>query len=108
MRYIENINGENGLTTRTILLAVAKDVVGDRGCNLEEMRNRIRLLDAIEAIPEEGKEYPLEDADYATMQRLIKAYKFGVVDRTLLQILIAITEEATKTPRAVEALKGGE
>ena len=71
------------------------DRVSGRGVSIEEMRQGIRILDALEG-KQAGDILELEDADHAHLVAKVKAFPWAFVDRRLLQFCATI-ENATDT-----------
>ncbi len=67
------------------------------GVDLEELRKRVRILDALDATKDSN--LLLEDADHAKLVEVVKAQKWRIASAELLQVLEAITE--AKEPPAV-------
>jgi hypothetical protein len=55
-----------------------------QGCNLADMRKRMRVLDALEAT--KGDELTLEDADYDLLRSAFHVNQFPLVDKEILAI----------------------
>lgn len=55
-----------------------------RGADIAEMRQSIRLLDALDRA--DGT-LELEDADYDVLKRKLETFTWGVVDRRIVQLM---------------------
>lgn len=62
-----------------------------KGADIEEIRKGIRLLDAIDALPN-GNVLELEDSDYDHLKEKVIAMQWGVVDKRLLRVVDDILE----------------
>lgn len=82
-----------------VITLVVKQPVQGQGINADDMRRRVRLLDALEKA--DGDSLLLEDADHAVLVRLINGFQFGTADRRLLQIIDDIAD--AKAPQEAEA-----
>jgi hypothetical protein len=59
------------------------------GCNIADMRKRMRVMDAIEAA--QGDEVTLEDADYDLLKGVFHSNQFRLVHKELLAIADTLT-----------------
>lgn len=67
--------------------ALVKDCVkamNQQGLDVEELRKRIRIIDALEKA---GEKLELEDQDAETLKTLVRAQKWAVVDRSIIQFI---------------------
>jgi hypothetical protein len=79
------LRDETPFETREVIKAVASQPSPGQGINAMEMRQRCRLIDALEVA---GGEYlMLEDADHALLVRLINAFQFGTAHPKLLAVI---------------------
>ena len=76
---------DGDLTTITVLREVCQKPGAGRGINVEEMRRRFRILEAIEKA-EQDNELSLEDADHALLVGLYRDFQFGLVNERVLEI----------------------
>lgn len=77
------------------LLAIVANAA-PQGVSVEQMRQRIRILDACDR----ARDQPtiiLEDADYTAALELVKAHRWGGVDRDLIAFTDAV-ENARQLP----------
>jgi hypothetical protein len=58
------------------------------GATLEEVRRRIRILDAIDSV--DGDALTLEDADHQHLQVVYNSFKFGAVHKDIITLSAAI------------------
>ena len=80
-RTVKLIEGEMFSSQRVLVEVLS---LPPQGCNIAEMRKRIRVMDAIEAA--RGDEMTLEDADYELLRQVFHANQFRLVHRDLLAI----------------------
>lgn len=80
-RTIKLIEGEMFSSQRVLVEVLS---LPPQGCNIAEMRRRIRVMDAIEAA--QGDEMTLEDADYDLLKGVFHANQFRLVHKDLLAI----------------------
>lgn len=59
------------------------------GITVEQMSQRIKLLDKVEAAQETLE---LEDADFTAIKELIQNYRFGIVSKHVLKLCEKFTE----------------
>lgn len=74
-----------GLKTTDIIRAVIERPAN--GCGLTELRDRCRILDALDKSPPDATALDLEDADHETLVRALNTFQFGMATRDLLSIL---------------------
>lgn len=84
---------------RDVIRAVASQPNPGRGIDVAEMRQRCRLLDALEKA--QGDSLALEDADHALLVRLINAFQFATAHPQLLAIVDDVVE--AKIPQSQAA-----
>ena len=87
------LNKSSDLSTRLIIETVCKSG-GTQGVKFEEMRRRIRIMDALDDAPETAKSFDLEDADWSALKELAKAHQWGIATKELLSLLEGIIEPA--------------
>jgi hypothetical protein len=85
-RAVKLIEGEM-FSSKHVLIEVLS--LPPQGCNIGEMRKRIRLIDAIEAA--QGGEMTLEDADYELLKAVFHGNQFRLVHKDLLAIADTLT-----------------
>lgn len=56
----------------------------DHGFQLEEMRKRSRVLDALEATRKDATDLHLEDADHDTLVRCVEAMRWGIFSPAII------------------------
>lgn len=93
MKYIPLRTGEK-FNTKAVIGAVAG---GPARQKVDEMRRRVRILDALEKEP--STHILLEDADHEHLVKLVNEFDFGVAHPDLLKIVDDILE--AKAPPAV-------
>jgi hypothetical protein len=98
MRQVKITKGDGaGLTTLEIIKAIARSPT-EKGVSYDEMRNRLRILDVVEAADENAEQLDFEDSDHALLARLTKEFRFGLVKRELADIVQGIIEAPKKEP----------
>jgi hypothetical protein len=80
-RSIKLIEGEM-FSSKRVFVEVLSLPAG--GCNIADMRKRMRVMDAIEAA--DGDEATLEDADYELLKSVFHGNQFRLAHRDLLTI----------------------
>jgi hypothetical protein len=85
-KTIKLIEGEM-FNSKRVLIEVLS--LPPQGCNITEMRKRMRVMDAIEAA--QGDELTLEDADYDLLKGVFHANQFRLVHKDLLAIAGTLT-----------------
>jgi hypothetical protein len=80
-KTIKLIEGET-FSSKRVLVEVMS--LPPQGCNIAEMRKRMRVMDAIEAA--QGDEVTLEDADYDLLKGVFNTNQFRLVHKELLAI----------------------
>mgnify|MGYP000901203918 CR=1 FL=1 len=88
--------GEMTVTTRDIIRDVMQ--IAPQGSNLDDMRKRMRVLDALDAADPTG--VSIEDADHKVLVDAVKAFPFVRLSKGLLQICDDIIE--AKAPPVVQ------
>lgn len=83
-------------TTRGIILDVMQ--IAPQGANVEDMRRRMRVLDALDAADPTGMR--IEDADHKVLVDAVKVFPFARPNRDLLTICDDIIE--AKAPPVVQ------
>ncbi len=79
------------------ILNISLQGPGQGGVDYEEMRKRMRVFDAVEALDDD--EYlQLEDADYVLLMSLVKAYKFGAATPDLYRTIECMDKAKNKLP----------
>jgi hypothetical protein len=77
--------------SRAILAQVA-GVSTQRALSVEEIRRRVRILDALDA---SADHLLLEDADHAALTEALAGFPFAVAHRELLQIIDDVLDART-------------
>ena len=81
------------------LAAACLNAMPERGFAPDEMRVRMRVLDAIEqAQAQESSHLTLEDADAAKLQACVQAMHWRVLDRQLLEFTDAVANMPAPAP----------
>jgi hypothetical protein len=73
-----------------------------RGMDIETMRQRIKLLDRIDAVPSDAEAFLLEDAEHAKLCDFLRQHTYGAANRDLLAILDDVLD--AKEPQKLEAV----
>ena len=76
-------------TKDIIALVIGNAPPGSAGVRPAEMRQRVRILDALEGANGELK---LEDADYGLLKTTVEQFPFAVANKDLLAVLDGILE----------------
>jgi hypothetical protein len=92
MKAIKLLKGEMFSSKQVLTEVMAVPV---NGCNIADMRRRMRVMDAIEAASFDessgGGELTLEDADYELLKSAFHQNQFRLVHRDLLAIADSLT-----------------
>jgi hypothetical protein len=81
MKTIKLHNGAT-FTSQRVLKEVLE--LPPQGCTISAMRQRIKIMDAIEAA--EGDQLQLEDADYELLKGQFQAFQFRLAHKDLVAI----------------------
>lgn len=93
-----------GLSTPGLLaLVAAKGDHQQGGILVDEVRQRVRILDALNAQDENGPGLLLEDADHDLLKRLINQFPFGMANADLLRIIDDVLDAKAPPPRVPDA-----
>jgi len=90
---------EKNFDYRSQLIAIMKTPFDPRGVDIEEIRRCIRVIDALEAIPEDALFVELEDADFDHLKARVMGTKYVKIDRAVLDFIDTVTvsvEEESK------------
>jgi hypothetical protein len=91
-KTIKLIEGET-FSSKRVLVEVMS--LPPMGCNIADMRKRMRVMDAIEAAPFDessgGGEVTLEDADYDLLKGAFNSNQFRMVHKELVAIADTLT-----------------
>ena len=87
--------------SRDLIRIIAETPQG-QGITPDEMRKRIRILDALDAEPV-AINVELEDADWSLLCTLTKNFKFGRATREILAIVDDILNAETAAEKTVAA-----
>lgn len=101
MKSIKVIDRKNDLTTVSIVTLVATNA-RQTGVKIDEMRQRLRILDAVEKA---NGAILIEDSDYALLSRLVKEFPFALCSRDLVDVIDGIlgAETTDVTPKKAKA-----
>ncbi len=91
-KTIRLIEGGTFTSKRVLLEALS---LPPQGCNIAEMRKRMRVMDALEAA--QGDELTLEDADYELLKNVFHANQFRLVHKDLLAIADTLSDDGRRT-----------
>lgn len=83
--------------TRDLLRIVATQC--QNGARVDELRKRVRLLDAVEAAPDDAAGIEIEDADQELMARLMSEYPWALASRDLLTIIDDVVQAKAPPPK---------
>jgi hypothetical protein len=81
MKTIQLIEGET-YKSRQVLADVVR--LTPQGVDIEDMRRRLKVLDAIEAA--QGDDLTLEDAQFDLLKTCFITFRFGIVHKELIAI----------------------
>lgn len=81
MKYIP-FHDSDKFKTRAVIEAVAG---GPRQQKVDEMRRRVRILDALEKATTTGM--MIEDADHEHLVKIVKEFDFGIAHPELLRVI---------------------
>jgi len=87
---------EKGWESKVILTSVVQ--VAQDGIRYDEIKKRMRILDALEAVKEAQKFLYLEDADWDLLRACINGFKFGAAHKSLVSILSYVMEAEDGNP----------
>jgi hypothetical protein len=99
LKIVERAAGEPW-DYREVIKNVINGVDPREGLSVDEMRKRLRVVDALEAC--DGPVLELEDADYELLARKVREMKWIVVDRVIVDFCDDIANAAdakAKPPR---------
>ncbi len=99
-----HLRTDGELKTLDVIQVVARQPGTERGIDYENMRKRVRLLDAVSALPAGAQILLLEDADYAFLATLVKSFTYATAAPELFAIINSILE--AKSPPAVMVPSG--
>ena len=86
---LKTLGPERAISYRDVLTEVIRRPLNPRdGVNISEMRQSLRVLDALEA---SNGTLELEDADYQHLKDKLEAMQWNVVDRRILQLVEDVT-----------------
>ena len=98
----EEIQGKKTIFTTYDILKICANKAVEGGFSVDEMKARIRLLNELDKhqglfkkeFPENDEaalqvtaELELEDADYAKLKELAKSTKWGIVSKTIIELI---------------------
>lgn len=82
------------LETKTVkardLLKIVMENAQPQGANIEQIRKRCKILDALDDARDGA--VLLEDADFDFMVKTLRAHSFGAATRDILKVLDALTQ----------------
>lgn len=80
---------DKNLTTLDLMKAVLNHKPAD-GFSVDEMRRRFSILDKIDSIDPKETALELNDGEYGTLVQLIKPYKWGVMDKFIVDFVDSV------------------
>jgi regulator of extracellular matrix RemA (YlzA/DUF370 family) len=89
MKTIQLVNSGSIRAAEVIAAAVSTSTQGIR---VDEIRRRVRILDAVDGKTEGPVE--LEDADHQKLVEIINSYPFAIASRDLLAVIDGIVQGA--------------
>ena len=85
LHTLESTDGGPAIDYATVLREVVKRPLNPReGATIDEMRQGIRLLDALDSA---NGTLDLEDSDYANLKAKLLAMPWNLIDRRLVQLV---------------------
>lgn len=91
MKYLRTRSNEVGTSSTADCVIACVNRVPQGGINLDEQRNRLRVLDAVDAATAGEAPYiALEDADAKTLQRCVTGMQWAVVNRSVVAFADAV------------------
>jgi hypothetical protein len=97
MKFIPYRDRGTMKTTDVLTLVIAQGQHQQGGVRADEMRQRVRILDALER-DKDAPGLQLEDAEHGMLQRLINDFPFSIAHRDLLQIIDDVNEAKPPAP----------
>jgi hypothetical protein len=97
----EMIAGGERITSLSILRLVTTNSP-NRAIGVDEMRKRVRILDAIDAMPREAEYLMLEDGDADTLSAAIEGFPWSSASKNLLTIIDDVLKAETMPLKAVK------
>ncbi len=99
----EMVAGGERITSISILRLVTTNSPG-KAIGVDEMRKRVRILDALDAIPRDADHVMLEDSDAEMLAQAIEIFPWSSASKNLLTVIDDVLKaEAPK----VQAVEGG-
>lgn len=89
-------NGER-ITSLSIIRLVTTNSPG-RALMVDEIRKRVRILDALDALPPDADHLLLEDDDAATLAAAIESFPWSSASKSLLTIIDDVTKAEQAPP----------
>lgn len=99
----QTVDGKVVLKSAAVIRGIIENP--PNGANLSEVRNRLRIIDALEKAGADGMQ--LEDADHALLARVIQepTQRYVVVSKSFVEICDDIINAKTVDPLADEPAK---
>lgn len=97
MKTIELI--ETDVVKARDVLKIVMEQAGPQGVNVEQMRRRCKVLDALDAA--KNGRLTMEDAEFEFLSATVRAFPFAGANRDLLRVVDALTtpmKEEEKKP----------
>ncbi|RTL56230.1 MAG: hypothetical protein EKK37_17305 [Sphingobacteriales bacterium] len=84
-KWVEDNMGKPFELSTTDCLKIALNTTPTQGFNPAEMRQRIKLLDSVEAIKKGQKEWKVEDNDWNKIKDCVNASTWGILSKNILE-----------------------
>lgn len=78
-------HGKNpNLNTKNLIISALENPT-EGGFSVTEMRNRLKVMDKIDALNEESTVLELEDAEFDTLKGAVKQVKWAILDKFIVE-----------------------
>lgn len=85
--------------------ALFREVIGNAGAGrpfgLDEMRKRVRILNALDLLAADATALDLEDADYDVLKSALETTPYNIASAQVLAIVDAVLDAKSPTPPAL-------
>jgi hypothetical protein len=93
----EIVSGNERISSAGVLRLVAANSP-QKALSVDEMRRRVRILDALDNLPNDAESMHLEDEDVKTLIAAIDAFPWASANRHLLAIIDDVIKAEPKPP----------
>lgn len=78
-------HGKNpNLNTKNLIISALENPT-EGGFSVTEMRNRLKVMDKVDALNEESTVLELEDAEFETVKNAVKQVKWAILDKFIVE-----------------------